>query len=241
MRIAVCGAVMVGGAGGGLAAWFSPGSGAQPIAPSSAAPAIAQPAPSKAPSAAPSVVPSASPAQRTSPAAPDPQVAIATQMRTVLARFAEWSRDHAGAPCPDGAALGVATLDPWGHPIELTCTDQPADQMIGANSGGSDGVMGNDDDVASWTLGRDVTDLVRGARWKSAHAATAPSPATNAKRTKERRAAHAHPPAPPAPPATTPAAPAPSTTSAGPPPTTPASKPSAPPIDAGADDIPARR
>jgi len=239
MRIAVCGAVVVGGAGGGLAAWFSPGSGAQPIAPAPAMPTVAQPATPKPPSAAPSVVPPASPAQHTPPAAPDPQVAIATQIRTVLARFAEWSRDHAGAPCPDGAALGVVTLDPWGHPIELTCTDQPADQMAGVISGGADGVRGNDDDVASWTLGRDVTDLVRGARWKSAHAATAPPPATNAKRTKERLAAHAHPPAPS--PATTSATPAASTTSAGPLPTAPASKPSAPPIDASADDIPARR
>jgi hypothetical protein len=168
MRIAVLGAVVVGGVGGGLAAWFSP---------STSAPAIAQPALPKPAPAAPSIVPPTSPAQPTPPAAPDPHVVIATQMRIVLARFAEWSRHHAGAPCPDGAALGAVTLDPWDHPIELTCTDQPADQRIGAISGGVDGVVGNEDDVASWTLGREVTDLVRGPRWSSTRAATA-SPAT---------------------------------------------------------------
>jgi hypothetical protein len=176
MRIAVLGAVVVGGVGGGLAAWSSsPGSGAQ----STAAPAIAQPALPKPAPAAPSIVPPTSPAQPTppAPAAPDPHVVIATQMRIVLARFAEWSRHHAGAPCPDGAALGAVTLDPWDHPIELTCTDQPADQRAGAISGGVDGVVGNEDDVTSWTLGREVTDLVRGPRWSSTRAATT-SPAT---------------------------------------------------------------
>jgi len=55
-----------------------------------------------------------------------------------------------------------------GHPIEITCTDQPADQMIGAVSVGPDGARGTADDVGSWQLGREVTDVVRGARWVAA-------------------------------------------------------------------------
>jgi hypothetical protein len=134
-------------------------------------------------------------------------------MRAVLTRFAAWSRGHAGAPCPDGEALGMIALDPWGHAIELTCTDQPADQSAGAISAGPDGIAGSADDVASWTLGREVTDLVRGARWTSPPAAVATPPATKpqtAKRSKRRAPLHAP-------------------------------RPGAPPIDAGADDIPARR
>jgi hypothetical protein len=154
---------------------------------------------------------------------------VATQVRSVLTRFTEWSRDHSGAPCPDGAALGVATLDPWGHPLAITCTDQPADQQIGAISGGADGVMGNHDDVASWTLGRDVTELVRGPRWKPA-----PAPATGTpvvKRGKDRSPARDRSPAttPATPPRTAPAT------------STPATSPRPALIDAGADDIPARR
>jgi len=147
---------------------------------------------------------------------------VATQVRSVLAHFTEWSRDHTGAPCPDGAALGVAMLDPWGHPLAITCTDQPADQRIGAISGGPDGVIGNHDDVASWNLGRDVTELVRGARWK-------PAPATGTpvvKRGKDRSAARDRTPATAAP---------------APPRTAPATSPRPALIDAGADDIPARR
>jgi len=141
-----------------------------------------------------------------------------------LSHFVEWSRDHAGAPCPDGNALGGVVLDPWGHPIELTCTEQPAAQVAGAISAGPDGIAGNDDDVRSWTLGPEVTDLVRGARWSSAPAATAaPAP----KRKSERSGARDHGPAIPS-------------SSAGPP-SFKSTKPSAVPGDAGADDIPARR
>jgi len=144
------------------------------------------------------------------------------QMRAVLTRFAEWSRDHAGAPCPDSATLGVLAIDPWGHAIELTCTDQPADQVIGATSAGPDGIAGNGDDVASWALGREVTNLVRGARWTS-------TPAPAVRRGKERSSAHDHGPAvAPATPAASPASPT-------------RTKPSARPGDAGTDDIPARR
>jgi hypothetical protein len=235
MSIAVFGAAMIGSLGGGLAALYSPGSpGASPHPPPPAAPAVAPP-PAPGPSATAATVAraerSALPASSgTLP--PDPSALLATQMRAVLTRFAAWSRDHAGAPCPDAAALGVVALDPWGHTLVLTCADQPADQMIGAISAGSDGIVGNRDDVASWALGREVTDLVRGARWKSTPVAASAPPATGTptlKRSRELPSAHGHAPTT----RTTPSPPA--TASSGPP------KPGALPIDAGVDDIPARR
>jgi hypothetical protein len=88
-----------------------------------------------------------------------------SQIRDALTRFAAWSREHPRARCPDAAALGLAAADPWGHPLRITCTDQPADQIAGAVSLGPDGAPGTRDDIASWTLGPDVTDLVRGPRW----------------------------------------------------------------------------
>lgn len=196
MRIAVFGAVVVGSVAGGLGAWLSP----------SGSPAKRSPAPPGSASRA------GQPAHPVAPP-PDPHILLARQMRAVLTRFAEWSRGHAGAPCPDAEALGMIGLDPWGHAIELTCTDQPADQSAGAISAGPDGIAGSADDVASWTLGREVTDLVRGARWTSlAPAIVAPSAtkAQAAKRRKKRATLHAP-------------------------------RPSALPIDTGADDIPDRR
>jgi len=110
------------------------------------------------------------------PARPDPSAALASRMKVVLGRFASWSSAHAGAPCPDVAALGGDAADSWGHPFALTCTGQPENQIVGLISAGPDGVSGNEDDVASWQLGRDVTDLVRGARWVAAAAPPPPSP-----------------------------------------------------------------
>lgn len=98
---------------------------------------------------------------------PPPHEVFAAQLRAMFVQFAEWSPEHAGAACPMASDLAVHALDPWGRPIEVTCTDQPADQIIGAISLGPDGVAGTADDVASWTLGRSVTDLVRGPRWRS--------------------------------------------------------------------------
>src|SRR5262249_32867596 len=133
MRIAVSGAGVVGSLGGGLAALHS----------SAETPAES---PTKSPSTPPATGPPVrQPAQPTTPAPPtpavaalpdkrDPKILLAMQMTTVLNRFVEWSRDHAGAPCPDRAALGADVLDPWGHPIELTCTDQPAEQVVGVVS-----------------------------------------------------------------------------------------------------------
>jgi hypothetical protein len=97
-------------------------------------------------------------------APPDPSAEVAPVIQEALSRFVAWSRDHAGAPCPDAAALG-APGDPWGHPLVITCTEQPGNQIAGVISMGPDGQPGTSDDVASWQLGRDITDLVRGARW----------------------------------------------------------------------------
>ena len=227
--IAVLGAAVVGSTGGGLAALWS---SQPPLAPPPPAPPAAAPAPS-APS--PAAVAPASPRS----ASRDPNAALAAQMRIVLARFVEWSRDRAGAPCPDVTALGVAAVDPWGHAIDLTCTDQPADQMVGAVSAGPDGVVGNDDDVTSWNLGREVTELVHGARWKSTPSGMAAHPVTRpAKRRKDGPALHERS----AGPAALPAPPAPGlegTSAAPPPPPAPARPPAA--VDAGGDDIPSRR
>ena len=86
-------------------------------------------------------------------------------MKRVLSRFVAWSREHAGMPCPSVATLGVPADDPWGHPLRITCTDQPGDQSVGLISAGPDGASGTTDDIASWQLGREVTDIVRGSRW----------------------------------------------------------------------------
>lgn len=154
------------------------------------APAPAAPAPPSAPSSAaapgaamPEVTP---PAGSPPPASPPPDLhaALVAQIKDALSRFVAWSHSHAGARCPDAAALGGAALDPWGHPLRIVCADQPADQIAGVLSFGPDGVPGTGDDVVSWTLGPDVTDLVRGPRWSArrgtARATPAASPATSA-------------------------------------------------------------
>lgn len=89
-------------------------------------------------------------------------------MKAVLAAFAPWAAKHAGDACPDVAALGVDANDPWGHPMKLTCADQPGDQQIGLVSAGADGAFDTGDDVASWTLPRTVTEAVHGKRWVAA-------------------------------------------------------------------------
>jgi serine/threonine protein kinase len=109
--------------------------------------------------------------------APDPAAALAAPMKQLLDRFAAWSRDHAGEPCPTASALGAALHDAWGNLIELTCTDQPANQIAGAISAGPDHAAGTADDIGSWQLGREVTDGVRGPRWvAAAPPARAPEP-----------------------------------------------------------------
>lgn len=154
----------------------------------------AMPVPTGAP---PSAVPVAG--------SPDRRTLLVVQIQQALLRFLAWSHAHPGARCPDAAALGVAELDPWGQPLRIVCADQPVDQIAGVVSFGPDGVPGTDDDVLSWTLGKDITDLVRGPRWatRPARASTTRSVATpwpSADRAADRSADHSldhspdHPP-----------------------------------------------
>ena len=128
-----------------------------------AAPAPAPQPPPPAPAPAPVVAPK-----------PDPNAEVAARMTDAVARFVAWSKQHAGAACPDGSVLGDAK-DPWGRPFQITCTDQPGDQIVGLVSAGADGVVGSADDIASWRLDRSVTDPVRGARWVAAAPVKAPA------------------------------------------------------------------
>jgi hypothetical protein len=236
--IAVLGAAVVGSTGGGLAALHL-----SPNAPREPSRKLAARVPAPAPHAAipdaaiPEVtIPDVAKVAGATPAA-NPRSVLATQMTAVLTRFAAWSRDHAGAPCPALATLGLAARDPWGHDLTLTCTDQPADQMIGARSAGPDAVFGTDDDVTSWTLGPSVTSLVRGPRWKAASAAPTPSRRRKDPRGAERAAPSAPPPIAPSG-AGHPRPPAHPTSPSGIPATTPARPP---PLEPIGDDIPARR
>lgn len=240
MTIAVLCAAGAGSVGGGLTALrVSPESpSTQPVTRPIVGSATAQP---PKPSAGSAVL---------QPHAPDPHAVLVVQMQAVLIRVAEWSRSHAGAPCPDAIVLGIAALDPWGHPIELTCTEQPGDQIMGAISAGPDGIPGNSDDVKSWNLGPGVTQLVQGPRWKSIPVATE---ATSSKRRRDasstndpiltiRRTTSARPPgiAPPdQAPSTAPARASPAVMAPSPATSKPSIAPLAP-IDAG-DDIPTRR
>jgi serine/threonine-protein kinase len=130
-----------------------------------------------APAASPAPAPTSPPPHAPpAPPAPDPTAQVAASAKPVLARFVTWSHDHAGAPCPDIAALGGDANDPWGHPFTITCTDQPGDQIVGLISAGPDGQPRTADDVASWRLGHDVTDLVHGSRWVAAAPAQPSTP-----------------------------------------------------------------
>jgi serine/threonine-protein kinase len=102
--------------------------------------------------------------------APDRNEAAVAQLRAAVDAFVAWSPTHPGAGCPSALDLGLsgAALDPWGNPIAITCTDQPAEQQTGLISAGSDGVLHTNDDLTSWTLGRDVIAKLRGPRWEVA-------------------------------------------------------------------------
>jgi tRNA A-37 threonylcarbamoyl transferase component Bud32 len=188
--------------GGGIAAIVVGRAGGTTVVGPPTAPAarpVAAPAP-PAPVAAPAVAPPATPPPP--PAAPlDPRVALARPMKALLGEFVTWSTGQAGAPCPTAAALGVPVQDPWGHPLELTCTDQPGNQIAGAVSAGPDGKLGTADDVGSWQLGREVTDVVHGARWVTARRPAKPRPARPSPTTPDRPAAspRGDRPAPPRP------------------------------------------
>jgi serine/threonine protein kinase len=119
-----------------------------------------------------------------------PQDLVGERMRSVLTTFLRWSASHSGSACPTADDLGTflhdshAVEDSWGRPLKISCADQPADQIVGVVSAGPDGAFGTSDDISSWTLGHEVTDLVRGPRWA---AATPSKPATPAKHVATRR------------------------------------------------------
>lgn len=121
-------------------------------------------APAVAAAAAPEVPPDAH-APDAPPPPPDDTQLVKSRMRELLDGFVAWAATHPGAPCPQAAALDDQLRDPWGAPFALTCSDQPADQRVGVISGGPDRTLGTRDDVTSWTLGPDVTGVVRGPRW----------------------------------------------------------------------------
>jgi hypothetical protein len=177
-------AVVAGGALGTVLALRTPASSTPALSGDAqvglpAPPPGAASASGSAPAMAVAGEPSAGSAAAAPPAPADRHAAVVAQIKEALQHFVSWSRAHAGARCPDAAALGVAVLDPWGQPLRIVCADQPADQIAGVLSFGPDGVPGTGDDVLSWTLGSGVTDLVRGPRWGSTrHATMRPGAAT---------------------------------------------------------------
>ena len=108
--------------------------------------------------------------QRTiTPAPPSPVELAKQQIVATLGAFQGWAADHAGEPCPSHGELAMlvagGVVDPWSHPLVITCTAQPVNQRIGVSSLGPDGIAGTPDDIASWNLGEDVVARVRGERW----------------------------------------------------------------------------
>ena len=102
----------------------------------------------------------------------------------VVGAFPAWARAHASLPCPSTEqVVGHAVADAWGHPIAVTCTDQPADYIVGARSAGLDGQPNTDDNLVSW---RADPTAAKGARWTPKRVAASRSPAKKpaAKRTK---------------------------------------------------------
>ncbi len=106
----------------------------------------------------------------TTPLPPESPTDLATdRIKAAATAFRSWAASHAQAPCPNHGELDAlvagGVLDPWGHELTVTCIDQPADQIIGITSSGPDGVLGDRDDLASWSLGPEITELLRGGRW----------------------------------------------------------------------------
>ncbi len=123
--------------------------------------------------------PAAAPVDAPAPAV-DPQTvqrhAVEQQLTSAVNAFLRWAASHPGADCPTLAAIGDAGIDPWQHPLVLTCKDQPADQIVGAISLGPDGKLDTGDDVTSWSL-VDVASLAKGPRWQVAkHVAKSTKP-----------------------------------------------------------------
>jgi hypothetical protein len=165
-------AVMVGSTiGSALALRVEPAPVRSPVVAATASPPTSAPsgtAPGPRAAAAPAPQPAAPAAVKPTAASPPPELraALVAQIKDTLRRFVAWSHAHPGARCPDAAALGAA-LDPWGQPLRIVCSDQPADQIAGVLSYGPDGEPGTRDDVVSWTLGAGVTEIAHGPRWSA--------------------------------------------------------------------------
>lgn len=136
---------------------------------------------------------SATPVTATAPEPPPPPpppvderpAQAKAQLGEIVAGFVTWSATHADAPCPTvDDVMGHAVNDPWGHAVVLTCTDQPAHQIIGVVAPGPDGAVGTADDVASWNLGKDVIDSIRGSRWAPKKVVDKPRPGRSKPTTK---------------------------------------------------------
>src|SRR5262249_49250775 len=95
---------------------------------------------------------------------PDSGVKVSQErIADLVDQFRTWTTKHASSPCPTTSEVaGHDVADGWGHPIVVTCTDQPADQIVGVIALGPDGVRGTQDDIVSWKLDLAAT---QGKRW----------------------------------------------------------------------------
>jgi len=161
----------------------TPPPASQPTTPPPTTPAATTPAPTAAPSPAPQpTTPAPTPASSPGPQPPvdENRADMVRRVRPIVLGFVKWSATHKGAVCPAAKDLafyvgGASRLqDSWNHAMTITCTDQPAQQMIGVVSAGPDGVTGNRDDVVSWMLGEEITDLLAGPRWVAVKPVTKP-------------------------------------------------------------------
>ena len=128
-----------------------------PVASTLAAPAA------PAPPARPAPVPAVAPPPIT---VDQEREGVKTSFRAIIAGFAQWAMRNQGKPCPDVETLGPKVVDAWEMAIVLTCTDQPSDQIVGLVSAGADRTWGTADDVTSWSLGPEITELLHGPRWQ---------------------------------------------------------------------------
>ena len=114
-------ALLIAGGATAVAVWpRSSPDAPEPPAATAPTPQIAKPPPAPPP---PPPAPSPLPPENPRPAR------AKADIRSLLTAFSKWAVNHAGVPCPTNAEFGGRN-DPWGHPYQLTCTDQPADQIV---------------------------------------------------------------------------------------------------------------
>jgi serine/threonine-protein kinase len=149
------------------------------------------------PPSAPAATTPAEPQRTAVPARVTPEDLAKPRIVATLTAFRRWALDHPNAACPSHAELVAhvagGVIDPWKHALVVTCTDQPANQMIGVISRGPDGIAGTADDIASWALGADVAAIARGERWAPPSRPTAkPTTKPTAKPTAKRATTTTH-------------------------------------------------